>query len=126
MKACRTIPVCWLLPTKGRERKAFTFSSKKWPHLGERGGALIRASFGRFGDTIARDTDEDTLVDWALDDLLTITGFDGTPLARRNLMQRWLGGLPRYDENHLATVDKVFRLSTMFLGWRSPAHGLRE
>ncbi|WP_257159066.1 protoporphyrinogen oxidase [Corynebacterium cystitidis] len=95
----------------GVNAKAFTFSSKKWPHLGERGGALVRASFGRFGDTIARDTDEDTLVDWALDDLETITGFDGRAAGLEEIyVQRWLGGLPRYDEHHLATVRKVFSL----------------
>ncbi len=96
---------------EGVHAKAFTFSSKKWPHLGERGGALVRASFGRFGDTIARDTDEDTLVDWALDDLQTTTGFDGRAAGLEEIyVQRWLGGLPRYDENHIATVRKVFSL----------------
>lgn len=96
---------------EGVHAKAFTFSSKKWPHLGERGGALIRASFGRFGDTIARDTDEDTLVDWALDDLQTTTGFDGRAAGLEEIyVQRWLGGLPRYDENHIATVREVFSL----------------
>lgn len=88
--------------------KAFTFSSKKWPHLAERGGALIRASFGRFGDHTALRTDEDTLVDWALDDLEAITGFDGRAANPSEIYtQRWFGGLPRYDANHLATVQAI-------------------
>ena len=88
--------------------KAFTFSSRKWPHLAERGGALVRASFGRFGDNVAITATEDDLVDWALDDLKTITGFDGRAAGLEEIyVQRWLGGLPRFDENHLATVDKV-------------------
>ncbi|OEX91944.1 protoporphyrinogen oxidase [Corynebacterium sp. BCW_4722] len=88
--------------------KAFTFSSRKWPHLAERGGALVRASFGRFGDTIAMSADEDDLVDWALDDLKTITGFDGREAGLEEIyVQRWLGGLPRFDEHHLATVAEV-------------------
>ncbi|SDS55451.1 protoporphyrinogen oxidase [Corynebacterium timonense] len=88
--------------------KAFTFSSRKWPHLAERGGALVRASFGRFGDTLAIRADEDDLVDWALDDLQTITGFDGRAAGLEEIyVQRWFGGLPRYDEHHLATVAAV-------------------
>ena len=91
--------------------KAFTFSSRKWPHLAERGGALVRASFGRFGDTVAFAASEDDLVDWALDDLQTITGFDGRAAGLEEIyVQRWLGGLPRFDEGHLATVAKVRRL----------------
>ena len=88
--------------------KAFTFSSRKWPHLAARGGALVRASFGRFGDNVAITATEDELVDWALDDLETITGFDGRAAGLEEIyVQRWLGGLPRFDENHLATVSKV-------------------
>ncbi len=88
--------------------KAFTFSSRKWPHLAERGGALVRASFGRFGDNVALTATEDDLVDWALDDLKTITGFDGREAGLEEIyVQRWFGGLPRFDEHHLATVAEV-------------------
>lgn len=92
----------------GVHAKAFTFSSKKWPHLAERGGALVRASFGRFGDSTALRTDEDTLVDWALDDLQKITGFDGRAANPAEIYtQRWFGGLPRYGSDHLVVVDKL-------------------
>lgn len=88
--------------------KAFTFSSRKWPHLAERGGAIVRASFGRFGDNVALTASEDDLVDWALDDLKTITGFDGRDAGLEEIfVHRWFGGLPRFDEHHLATVDNV-------------------
>ena len=73
----------------GVKAKAFTFSSKKWPHIGERGGALVRASFGRFGDDAITRWEEDALVDQALDDLRTITG------------------LPVYSPTHLATVAEI-------------------
>ncbi|WP_460490752.1 protoporphyrinogen oxidase, partial [Corynebacterium nasicanis] len=92
----------------GVRAKAFTFSSKKWPHLGARGGALVRASFGRFGDDALVRAEEDVLVDAALDDLEHITGFDGRAAGLSEIyVQRWFGGLPRYDETHLATVAAV-------------------
>ena len=88
--------------------KAFTLSSRKWPHLAERGGALVRASFGRFGDNVALTATEDDLVDWALDDLKTVTGFDGREAGLEEIyVQRWFGGLPRFDEHHLGTVAAV-------------------
>lgn len=90
--------------------KAFTLSSKKWPHLAERGGALVRASFGRYGDNpdLAITASEDDLVDWALDDLQTITGFDGREAGLEEIyVQRWFGGLPRYDEGHVGVVRDV-------------------
>lgn len=93
---------------EGVHAKAFTFSSKKWPHLAHQGGALVRASFGRFGDDEITRAEEDDLVDWALDDLQKITGFDGRAAGLAEIYtQRWFGGLPRYDETHLATVAKV-------------------
>lgn len=86
--------------------KAFTLSSRKWPHLAQRGGALVRASFGRFGDNLALTASEDDLVDWALDDLHTITGFDGREAGVEEIfVQRWFGGLPRYDAKHLDNVS---------------------
>ena len=95
----------------GVKVKAFTFSSKKWPHLVHQGGALVRASFGRLGEDEITRADEDDLVDWALDDLKTITGFDGREAGLSEIYtQRWFGGLPRYDENHLATVARVREL----------------
>ncbi|MFP7364802.1 protoporphyrinogen oxidase [Corynebacterium callunae] len=89
----------------GITAKAFTFSSKKWPHLAEHGGALVRASFGRLGDEKTSRMDEDALVDAALDDLQTITGFDGRAAGLSEIyVQRWFGGLPAYGVDHIQTV----------------------
>ena len=86
--------------------KAFTISSNKWPHIGERPGFIVRASFGRYGDDALVRAEEDDLVDYALDDLQKITGFDGRATGVNEIYtQRWFGGLPRYDETHLATVE---------------------
>ncbi|MEJ5997669.1 protoporphyrinogen oxidase [Corynebacterium sp. H130] len=92
----------------GVHAKAFTLASKKWPHLGERGGALVRASFGRFGDDALVRADEDDLVDYALDDLQKITGFDGRAAGLSEIfVQRWFGGIPCYNDTHLETVAAV-------------------
>ncbi|AIG63600.1 protoporphyrinogen oxidase [Corynebacterium atypicum] len=92
----------------GVRAKAFTFSSKKWAHLAERGGLTLRASFGRFGGDALVRAEEDDLVDWALDDLQTITGFDARAAGVSEIfVQRWYGGIPRYDEHHLGTVAAV-------------------
>ncbi len=92
----------------GLHAKAFTFLSKKWPHLEERGGALVRASFGRFGDDASVRAEEDDLVDWALDDLQTITGFDGRAAGLSEIfVHRWFGGVPVHTQDHLGTVRKI-------------------
>lgn len=94
--------------TENVRAKAFTFSSRKWPHLGARGGALVRVSFGRYGDSSMLQVDEDTLVDTALDDLFTVTGFDGRAAGLSEIyVQPWYGGLPRYDEEHGDVVTQV-------------------
>ncbi|KQB84407.1 protoporphyrinogen oxidase [Corynebacterium oculi] len=94
----------------GLRAKAFTLSSKKWPHLGARGGAVVRASFGRLGQDDLVRADEDDLVDYALDDLQAITGFDGRAAGLSEIfVQRWLGGLPCYGPGHLDTVARVRR-----------------
>lgn len=37
-----------------------------------------------------------------------ITGFDGREAGLEEIyVQRWFGGIPRYDETHLATVADV-------------------
>lgn len=95
------------LDEPGLKTKAFTFASRKWPHLAEQ-GLIVRASFGRFGDDAIVRAEEDDLVDYALDDLQTITGFDGRDAGVAEIYtQRWFGGIPRFDATHLDTVATV-------------------
>ena len=79
--------------------KAITLSTRKW---GARGNVeLVRLSFGRFGDAIARDTSDDTLLAWSLRDLA-----DGVRLrrrARRLRVHRWLDAMPQYGPGHART-----------------------
>ncbi|QPK79418.1 protoporphyrinogen oxidase [Corynebacterium lizhenjunii] len=88
--------------------KAFTLSSNKWPHLGQRPGCIVRASFGRFGDDALVRADEDDLVDFALDDLQKVSGFDGRAAGVEEIYtQRWFGGIPCYAPGHLDIVSRV-------------------
>lgn len=85
--------------------KAFTFSSRKWPHLEFPDATMVRASFGRFDDGAVVDADDDWLVDRARADLAATTGVGAVPLAAH--VQRWYGGLPQYAAGHLAVVDRI-------------------
>ncbi|MFI1236893.1 protoporphyrinogen oxidase [Nocardia salmonicida] len=88
--------------------KAFTLSSRKWPHLAERDVALVRASFGRLGDDKSLSWTDDDLVAAAVADLSTVTGIPITPLEA--VVQRWPGGLPQYAPGHterIATLESA-------------------
>jgi oxygen-dependent protoporphyrinogen oxidase len=76
--------------------KAITLSTRKW---GARGNAeLLRLSFGRFGDSVARDTSDADLQAWALEDLETVFGITVDPLDF--LVHRWLDAMPQYGPGY--------------------------
>ncbi|MBF6212779.1 protoporphyrinogen oxidase [Nocardia puris] len=87
--------------------KAFTLSSRKWPHLADRDTALVRASFGKFGDDKPLSWSDDELVTAATEDLSTVTGIPLTPLAAT--VRRWPGALAQYAPGHL---DRIAELET--------------
>lgn len=87
------------------QAKAFTLSSNKWPHLGERDAVLVRASFGRFGDDASLDGSDDELVASARADLRTVLGVDAEPVG--SVVQRWRTGLPQYAPGHLDRVRAI-------------------
>lgn len=83
--------------------KAFTVSSRKWPHIGERYGAVVRASFGRFDDDSHVHRSDEDLIARAKADLAKATGFDAEPTAV--FVQRWWAGIPRFDMGHGGLMD---------------------
>ncbi|MBC7302876.1 MAG: protoporphyrinogen oxidase [Nocardia sp.] len=85
--------------------KAFTLSSRKWPHLAERDVALVRASFGRLGDDKPLSWTDADLVAAAVADLTTVTGVPITPLEA--VVQRWPGGLPQYAPGHCDLISTL-------------------
>nr|MCH9720877.1 protoporphyrinogen oxidase [Actinomycetes bacterium] len=83
--------------------KAITLSSRKW---GRRGGAeLLRLSFGRFGDDIARSSSAEQLQTWALEDLDAVFGIRVDPLEV--LVRRWIDALPQYGPGHAELAAEI-------------------
>ncbi|CAN5484482.1 protoporphyrinogen oxidase [soil metagenome] len=83
--------------------KAITLSTRKW---GRRGNSeLLRLSFGRFGDTIARDTSDDDLLAWSLADLEQV--FDVAVEPVDMCVHRWLDAMPQYGPGHAELAAQV-------------------
>jgi len=83
--------------------KAITLSTRKW---GGRGDAeLVRMSFGRFGDDIARATSDHDLQAWAVEDLATVFGITVDPVDV--LVHRWIDALPQYAPGHGELVAEI-------------------
>lgn len=87
--------------------KAFTFSSRKWAHLGGGDHLLIRGSVGYAGETSTLQRDDADLIAAVRADLAELTGVTATPIDA--LVQRWGGGMPQYGVGHLDLVDTVER-----------------
>ncbi|MBC2681673.1 protoporphyrinogen oxidase [Corynebacterium anserum] len=88
------------------EAKAFTFSSRKWPHLAERGGAFVRASFGTLREPWYVEADDLALLAYAIDDLQTLTGERKKP--EEFFVQRWWGGIPCYGPGYQDIVNAAY------------------
>jgi oxygen-dependent protoporphyrinogen oxidase len=83
--------------------KAITLSSRKW---GARGDVqLLRLSFGRFGEDLARTASDDELLAWALDDVAAVFGLTVDPVEVR--VQRWIDAMPQYGPGHAELVAQV-------------------
>lgn len=83
--------------------KAMTLTSRKW---GRRGNVeLVRLSFGRFGDSIARDVGDEDLLRWAAEDLSTVFGVTSDPVDCH--VQRWMDAMPQYGPGHAGLVAEL-------------------
>ncbi|GAA4096676.1 protoporphyrinogen oxidase [Actinomadura miaoliensis] len=98
----------YLVPAvEGREVKAVTFSSVKWPHLRESAPDLIavRCSIGRYGEEHTLQRSDDDLRAAAVTELAVTCGLDELPIACR--VTRWGGGLPQYNVGHADVVARI-------------------
>ncbi|HEX9178422.1 MAG TPA: protoporphyrinogen oxidase [Mycobacterium sp.] len=83
--------------------KAITLSSRKWGRPDD--VELLRLSFGRFGDDIARTATDDELVSWAIDDLSMVFGVTVEPVEAH--VARWIDAMPQYGPGHGALVARL-------------------
>jgi len=88
---------------EGLRSKAITLSSRKWGRRGE--AELVRLSFGRFEDDLARTAPARTLERWAAEDLATLFGITAEPLEV--LLHRWIDALPQYGPGHGELVAEL-------------------
>ena len=83
--------------------KAITLTSRKW---GRRGNVeLVRLSYGRFGDSLARSVGDDELLNSSLDDLQQVFGISTDPVDFR--VQRWIEAMPQYGPGHAERVAEL-------------------
>ena len=83
--------------------KAMTLTSRKW---GRRGNVeLVRLSFGRFGDTLARNAGDEDLLSWAAQDLATVFGIEVDTVDCH--VQRWIDAMPQYGPGHADLVAEL-------------------
>ena len=83
--------------------KAVTLTSRKW---GPRGNVeLLRLSFGRFGDNLARSAGDEELLAWSAEDLDTMFGVRAEPVDY--LVQRWIDAMPQYGPGHGELVAEL-------------------
>ena len=83
--------------------KAITLSTQKW---GRRGNVeLVRLSYGRFGDDLARRAGDEELLAWAAQDLAAVFGVKTDPEDCH--VQRWMDAMPQYGPGHGALVAEL-------------------
>jgi oxygen-dependent protoporphyrinogen oxidase len=83
--------------------KAITLSSRKW---GQQGNVeLVRLSYGRFGDDIARNAGDEDLLSWASQDLATVFGVNVEPVDCQ--VHRWIDAMPQYGPGHPDLVAEL-------------------
>lgn len=83
--------------------KAITLTTRKW---GARGNVeLVRLSYGRFGDELARSVGDEELLSWAALDLQTVFGIGIDPVDHR--VQRWIDAMPQYGPGHVELIAEL-------------------
>ncbi len=91
-------------PVEGRPVKAVTFSSVKWPHLGE-DLVILRCSVGRLGEEHLLQREDAELVALGMAEMSEVMGVRELPVDSR--VTRWGGALPQYAVGHLDRVARI-------------------
>jgi oxygen-dependent protoporphyrinogen oxidase len=86
--------------------KAMTFSSQKWPGIGEESDVtLVRGSLGRAGDQRDLQRTDAELISIVRAGFAEVTGLRADPVDAH--VQRWGGGLPQYRPGHRQRVERI-------------------
>lgn len=85
--------------------KAITFTSRKWPHLDDRPGHLVRVSFGRLDHDEILDSDDPALTRMAVNALADLCG--STPTILHSRVRRWDNALAEIGPGHDATITGI-------------------
>ncbi len=85
--------------------KAMTFTSRKWPHLDDRPGHLVRVSFGRLDDDEVLGADDLTLARTAVSALAGVCG--STPRVLHSRVRRWWDALAEIGPGHEAVISGI-------------------
>lgn len=95
-------------PVDGRDMKASTFTSVKWPWVAEEAPDLVfvRVSLGRHGEVQALQRSDADLARAGLADLSAALGAE-LPEPVETYVQRWGGGIPQYAVGHVDLVAAV-------------------
>ena len=82
--------------------KAITFTSRKWPHLDDRPGHLVRVSFGRLDDDEVLTADDPTLTRMAESAVADLCG--SRPALLHSRVRRWDHALAEIGPGHDAKI----------------------
>jgi oxygen-dependent protoporphyrinogen oxidase len=99
-------------PVEGRIVKGVTYSSLKWNWVARSarsraadGLFILRASVGRAGDPVVRQSADEELVRMAADDVSALAGLPRRPAVHS--ATRWERGLPQYAVGHRTRVAEI-------------------
>jgi oxygen-dependent protoporphyrinogen oxidase len=92
---------------EGRALAACTWSSSKWPARTPKGFLLLRAFFGRFGQSDILSLSDSELIELALEELKDLLSLRGRPMLTR--VHRWPRAMPQYLVGHLERLAQIER-----------------
>jgi oxygen-dependent protoporphyrinogen oxidase len=96
---------CQVPLAEGRQPRACTVVSNKWPGRALEGAALFRLSLGGGGRVSAIDLDDDEMIDIARAELGGMLGVAALPAVARGC--RWRDAMPQYVLRHHARVAAI-------------------
>lgn len=99
-------------PVEGYQVKGVTYVTNKWEWVARaakttsgKGTVIVRASYGRSGDTAVLDRDDAELASLARQELAAIAGLP--PITVDERVTRWDAALPQYHVGHVDLVTRA-------------------